>query len=163
MITILNQNEVHLATVSIPNFKKWIILLGSFELARSGGNQPLCKSRASPGSSREAEVEVGSSYWLCQPFPIYVEDSSACKFHEEAYYEIFSVWSAYSFFAPFQFVSLFSGGYDMPFTFANASSTGFVDSRKTVESHFEPKHVMDWLWAPFSFQDEVIKCIFDSL
>lgn len=64
------------------------MVLGSFELARSRGNQPLCNSRASPGSFREAEVEVCSSYWLCQPFPIYVEDSSACKFREEAYQEI---------------------------------------------------------------------------
>ncbi|XP_057494003.1 uncharacterized protein LOC130779399 [Actinidia eriantha] len=55
---------IYLLSILLNILTNLLITLGSIELARSRGNQPLCKSRASPGSFGEAKFEVCSSYWL---------------------------------------------------------------------------------------------------
>ena len=73
---------IYLLSIFLNILTNLLITLGSIELARSRGNQPLCKSRASLGSFGAAKFEVCSSYWLCQSFPIYGEYYSTCKVHE---------------------------------------------------------------------------------
>lgn len=60
--------------------KNALFLSGSINLENTGDWQQLPKARARTKSPRKACFTIGSSSWLCEPFPIYPQAYSTGKF-----------------------------------------------------------------------------------
>ncbi|GLT86669.1 hypothetical protein SLE2022_047910 [Rubroshorea leprosula] len=74
----LNQkhfNQVHGAYFDFGNHTEKVQL--SWTVVKAGNNHP--RTELNWEVSRETRVETGSSYWICQPFPLHGKNYSTCR------------------------------------------------------------------------------------